>query len=52
MQTITTVSPLSFTRAQKAKRPTKEEIQKQLDKANNNYINGQGKLFLPEIYTR
>ena len=43
---------LNFTRAQKAKQPSKQEITNALKEANDKYNKGAGRTFLPEIYTR
>lgn len=54
MKTITVnpVNKLSYTRAQKAIRPTQQEIAAKINEAQQKYNNGQGRLFMVEIYTR
>lgn len=43
---------LNMVRAQVAKRPQQEEINKQIEKAKKIYATGIGRCFSPEIYTR
>jgi len=50
MKTNTSIA-LNFVRAQKAKRPTNEEVQRAIQLANEKYRNGH-RQFEPTIYTR
>lgn len=51
MNNLNKTVPLNFVRAQKAVRPTTQQIKEAVQLANEKYRNGH-RHFLPEVYTR